>query len=85
MSENNEINQNDKNKENIKNEKEYNGKKKLSKKKSKSKFQSKNKRNPSTNAENVIMFNEINEPEELVQLREQIRKNEKKLKKTDTQ
>ena len=85
MSENNEMNENDQNKENIKKEKESNGKPKLTKKKSKSKFKSKNKVNSSTNNENVIIINEINEPKEIIELKEEIRKNEKKLKKTDPQ
>ena len=85
MSENNEMNENDQNKENIKKEKESNGKPKLTKKKSKSKFKSKNKVNSSTNDENMIIINEINEPKEIIELKEEIRKNEKRLKKTDPQ
>ena len=79
----NEIKENDKNKENIKNPqlKESKKKKKLTKNKSKNKFKSKHKKEDSlNNNEDIIM---INEPKEVIELKEEIKKYEKKLKKTN--
>ena len=88
IEEKNEIKENDKNKENIKKigEQESNKKKKLTKNKSKNKFKSKEKLiNPQNNNENIIIINESNESKEIIQLKEEIRKNEKKLKRTNPQ
>ena len=88
IEEKNEIKENDKNKENIKKigEQESNKKKKLTKNKSKNKFKSKEKLiNPQNNNENIIIINESNESKEIIQLKEEIIKNEKKLKRTNPQ
>ena len=74
MKNNNEINKNDKNQNNKGQEKESDKKSKIKKKKLKPKIKS----NESNN--NINIINE-NEPKEKIQLREEIRKIEKKLKK----
>ena len=78
MDDENEIKENNKNNDNIGINKEI---KKKSKKNKNSK--SKNKIHLQDESKNIIINNEIDEPIELIQLKEEIRKKEKKLKKLD--
>ena len=82
MNKKGETKEKDKNKDNIKKEQESNEKVKNNRKKSKSKLKSKKQINPINNNENIII---INEPKEIIELREEIRKKEKKLKKMNPQ
>lgn len=83
MENKNEIKENDKNQVNIKQENATNKNSNFTKKKSKSKskFKIKNKKNIQSNDENMIIENEIHESKEIIQLREEIRKKEKKFNK----